>query len=227
MLQDHYFSSETSNTIIESLDDDKGISQVDLGYIALFSSEGLKDYDKLQKYYDLIRDARERNDLEFKNELIQYYEQFLARNYQDKTVCYELLPEPLMISYKADRVVFAGLERIADLATGKSSITFNFYAIGTGTSPVLPSDQFLDFEEHRVSISTTGFAESKGSSMVFAATFPRNLPSMVVTESGIFDRFGSPSTMLLRTLYEGSNAVSHVFNQTFVATSHFIYQLSL
>jgi ABC-type uncharacterized transport system permease subunit len=63
--------------------------------------------------------------------------------------------------------------------------------------------------------------------MVFAANFPTTLPSMSVTESGIFDGIQLGATMLLRTLYEGTNIIPHVFNQTFVATSHFVYQLSV
>jgi hypothetical protein len=223
VLQDHYFTNDDYENIQNCVG--KGITQADIGYVVSFDP---RDYNKLQKYFQYIKAYRNIGDLETKNELINYYEQFLARKYQDKTVCYELIPEPTQISCKFDRVVFSGLERIADLATGISGLTFNFYAIGTGTTPVLPSDIRLDFEEHRVSIAETGFAESKGSSMVFAANFPTTLQSMAVTESGIFDRFArSTATMLLRTLYEGANIVSHVFNQTFVATSHFVYQLSV
>lgn len=222
-LQEHYLTKSN----IEDLEDisDPGIKQCDLGYNILFDS---KEYTKLSKFYELVRQSREENKLSQKNELVTYYEQFLSRTYQDKTVCYEYLPEPLEIGYKMDRVVFSGLERIADLVTGKTSRTFNYYAIGTGITPVLPSDTSLDFEAHRVAIFSTGFAESKGSSMVFAANFPSTLPSMNVTESGIFDRFTTTGdTMLLRTLYVGSNVIPHVFNQTFVATSHFVYQLSI
>jgi hypothetical protein len=222
VLQDHYFTDDD----IQNIDDisGKGVGSVDVGYLLSFDP---KDKPKLSKFYDHIKVARSTNNLSRKNELIQYYEQFLSRKYQDRSVCYEHIPEPLEIGYKPDRVVFSGLERLADLATGKSDITFNYYAIGTGPSPVLPSDTSLDFEEARVSIGETGFAESKGSSMVFAAFFPSTLPSMSVTESGIFDRFTDPSTMFLRTVYTGTNIISHIFNQKFVAVSHFVYQLSV
>lgn len=224
MLQDHYLDSSTLKHINDTRAKSKGITQADFGYVLSFDP---LDEQKLSKFYDRVKIARQKNDLGLKNELIEYYEQFLSRSYNDQTVCHELIPEPYEMGYKSDRVVFAGLERIADLATGKSGSTFNYYAIGTGTAPVLPSDTVLDFEEHRVSINDTGFAESKGSSMVFAAYFPSTIPSMLVTESGIFDRPNVPSTMLLRTTYTGSNIISHVFNQTFVAVSHFVYQLSV
>ena len=226
MLQDHYLDSSTlahinNNTQAKS----KGITQCDLGYVLSFDPK--KDEQKLVKFYDRIKIARQNNDLGLKNELVEYYEQYLSRSYNDQTVCHEHLPEANEIGYRCDRVVFSGLERIADLATGKSNFTFQYYAIGTGISPVLPSDIFLDFEEIRVAIDETGFAESKGSSMVFAAYFPTTIPSMNVTESGIFDRQNEPSTMLLRTVYTGANIIAHIFNQTFVATSHFVYQLSV
>jgi len=224
MLQDHYLTGSDIDNI-EDTKEKGDLTQCDVGYNILFDS---KDYDKLQRFFATIRLCREQNNLYRKNEFIDYYEQFLSRRFQDKTTCYEWIPEPLEIGYKPDRVVFSGLERIADLVTGKTSRTFNYYAIGTGITPVLPSDTALDFEAYRVAIFTTGFAESKGSSMVFAANFPTTLPSMNVTESGIFDRFTTlDDTMLLRTLYTGSNVIPHVFNQTFVATSHFVYQLSI
>ena len=222
MLQDHYFTNDEYQRVKDSIG--KGISQVDIGYVASFDPN---DYIKLQKFYQHIKLARQTNNLARKNELVQYYEQFLTRKHQDKTVCYEWIPEPLDITSKFDRVVFSGLERIADLVTGTASLFFTHYAIGTGSTPVLPSDTELDFEESRVSMVETGFAESKGSSMVFAASFPTTLPSMSVTESGIFDRKEFPGTMLLRTTYTGSNIVSHVFNQKFVNCSHFVYQLSV
>jgi len=225
MLQDHYLDSSTLAHIKDTQAKSKGITQCDLGYVLSFDSK--KDEQKLVKFYDSVKMARQNNDLGLKNELVEYYEQYLSRSYNDQTVCHEYIPEHNEIGYRGDRVVFSGLERIADLATGKSNFTFQFYSIGTGPSPVLPSDTALNFEEHRVSINETGFAESKGSSMVFAAYFPTTIPSMDVTESGIFDRSTSPSTMLLRTVYTGANIVSHIFNQTFVATSHFVYQLSV
>lgn len=223
MLQDHYFTDKDNQNIDNNLGKG-GINNVDVGYVLSFDR---KDFLKLNKFYDNIKISRELNNLQRKNELVTYYEQFLSRKYQDKTVSYEYIPEPYSVGYKPDRVVFSGLERLADLATGKSDLTFNYYAIGTGVTPVLPSNTRLDFEEARVSIAQTGFAESKGSSMVFAAYFPATLPSMAVSESGIFDKFNEPSTMFLRTTYSGSNILNHVFNQTFIATSHFVYQLSV
>jgi|SRR5215212_1259925 len=225
MFQDHYLDTQTSQHIKDVRSKNNGgITQCDYGYLVSFDA---KDYNKLQKFNRIVREARIWNNLNKKNELITYYEQFLARSYQDQTVSYEWIPEPLQVGYKPDRVVFSGLERIADLVTGISTSTFRYYAIGTGNTPVLPSDTFLDFEESRVSIGETGFAESKGSSMVFSANFPTTLPSMSVSESGIFDRLTGFGVMLLRTLYEGANVIPHIFNQTFVATSHFVYQLSV
>ena len=194
MLQDHYLDSSTLSHINNTQKKSKGITQCDLGYVLSFDP---KDTQKLSKFYDRVKIARQKNDLRLKNELVEYYEQFLSRSYNDQTVCNELIPEPYDIGYKCDRVVFSGLERIADLTTGKSSATFTYYAIGSGPAPVLPSDVILDFEEHRVNIDDVGFAESKGSSMVFSAYFPSTIPSISVTESGIFDRLGNPSTMLL------------------------------
>lgn len=231
MFQDHYITPNETNHIyntITSPSEKKDIIPCDFGYVLLYDYENKKDWDRIRNFYSKIQKyGSDPNTKHLKNELIQYYEQFLTRKQQDKSVSYEIIPEPLEIGYRADRVVFGGLERIAELATNKSNQTFQHYAIGTGPTPVLPSDTQLDFEEARVSINESGFAESKGSSMVFAATFPTILPSMTITESGIFDKSINPSTMFLRTVYTGTNAVPHVFNQTFIATSHFVYMLSV
>ena len=160
MLQDHYLDTSVLKNIQNTVQRSKGLTQCDFGYVLTFDP---KDQEKLSKFYDRIKIARSDNNLTLKNELVEYYEQFLSRSYNDKTVSHEHIPEPYEIAYNCDRVVFSGLERLADLCTGKSDLTFNYYAIGTGSSPVIPSDQALDFEEARVSILETGFAESKGS----------------------------------------------------------------
>lgn len=227
MFQDHFINPQEVSAIYNTITspESKDIVPVDFGYTLLFDKN---DWDKVTDFYRKIKTFGEDPQKEdLKRELLQYYEQFLTRKQQDKTVCFEWIPEPLQVGYKPDRVVFSGLERIAELATGRSNQTFAWYAIGTGPTPVLPSDTQLDFEEARISMHDSGFAESKGSSMAFAATFPTILPSMTIAESGIFDRQIAPSTMFLRTVYTGTNAVPHIFNKTFIATSHFVYLLSV
>lgn len=229
MFQNHFLTPEDTNHIYETITSDKpkDIVPCDFGYTLLFDK---RDWERVNDFYRKIRmyarDPRAESQA-LRRELLEYYEQFLTRKHQDKTVCYEFIPEPLQMGYKPDRVVFSGLERLAELATGASNSTFQYYAIGSGPTPVLPSDTKLDFEEARIPILENGFAESKGSSMAFAATYPTILPSMTVFESGIFDRRVEPSTMFLRTVYSGSNAVPHVFNSTFIAVSHFVYMLSV
>ena len=176
MFQDHIINPQEINQIYNTITspERKDIIPVDFGYTLLFDK---KDWDQVTDFYHKIKTyGGDPHKEALKRELLQYYEQFLTREHQDKTVCYEFIPEPLQVGYKPDRVVFAGLERIAELATGRSGHTFSWYAIGTGPTPVLPSDTALDFEEARINMNESGFAESKGSSMAFAATFPTILP---------------------------------------------------
>ena len=201
---------------------DSGITCYDFSYI--YSYDSPKDINKLSKLFQTIRLSK---DTAKKNILLTFYEKFLDRKYNDQTVQHDIIPEMLQLGKKNDRVVFSGLERLAQLATGRSNNTFNDYGIGTGTTPVLPADSRLEFQEARVRIDETGFAESKGSSMVFAAIFPSSVPTISVSESAIFDNPAPPETMFLRTVYEGANVVEHTFNQTLVAVSHFIYLLSV
>lgn len=180
---------------------------------------------KLRKTFKLIRNLGDYQPR--KKWLLETYWNELNRFYNDQTVKFEVLPEPLQIGYAEDRVVFSGLERIAQLATGKSVNTFNFYRIGTGSNPVLPNDVGLHVEEAVTSMDDTGFAESKGSTMQFAGIFPTNIPTMSISESGIFDSRTDPSTMFLRTVYSGSNIVNHTVNTTYIAISHIIYLISV
>ena len=75
VLQEHYLT----NSDIENIEDtkQKGLTHCDVGYGLLYDQ---KDYNKLQKFYANIRAARDNNLLELKNELVQYYEQYLIRN---------------------------------------------------------------------------------------------------------------------------------------------------
>ena len=214
-----------------------GLTAYDRGFVYLYDSP--KDTNKLSYFFrrinlyaDIEHNKTFRTNTRVaakvaKEQIINEYETFLHRKYNDQTVSYRDIPEPLELGMKDDRVVFSGLERLAQLATGRSNNVFNDYGIGTGTTPVLPGDTELEFQEARVRIDETGFAESKGSSIVFAAIFPSTVPTISVSESGIFDNPQPPETMFLRTVYEGANVVEHTFNQTFVAVSHFVYLLSV
>ena len=184
-----------------------------------------KSASRLRKTFKLIRNLGDYQPR--KKWLLDTYWTELNRFYNDQTVKFEVLPEPLQIGYAEDRVVFSGLERIAQLATGKSANTFTFYRIGTGSNPVLPSDVGLHVEEASVNMDETGFAESKGSTMQFAGIFPTNIPTMSISEAGIFDAKFDPSTLFLRTVYSGSNIINHQVNQTYIAISHIVYLISV
>ncbi|MGD1837509.1 MAG: hypothetical protein ACPKPY_05565 [Nitrososphaeraceae archaeon] len=196
---------------------EKGILHYDTSYCLLFDSN---DKTKIDTLYRRIRSTSNNYNL------LDSYETTLGRIYNDQTVSFDTVPEPLEIGWKNDRVVFSGLERIAQLVTGKSSQVFRYYALGVDDTPVLPSDTTLGFEQTRSDIFRDGFAESKGSSIVFATAFPSTLATNTFTESGIFDS-GVAGTMLLRTVYDSNNVIHHTSNNTFPAVSHFIYQLSV
>ena len=197
-------------------------ADVDSSYVCSFDEKGIK---KLNKTFKLIRQLED--DTPSKEYVRDKYWNELYRYYNDQTIKYETIPEPLQIGYQEDRVVFSGLERLAQLAVNKTSKTFDHYAIGTGTTKVLPSDVSLEAELARTEIDTTGFAESKGSTLQFVGVFLPSLPSVNVSESGIFDSKFDPSTMFLRTVYTGSNIVPHIANETYIVVSHIIYLISV
>lgn len=210
---------------------DYTIKHHDHGFLTLYDK---KDYGLLQSYFKKIRTFglptlySTYKDKQYN--LLDQYEVFLHREYNDQTTTSLQrdwkLTEPLEIAYKDDRVVLTGLSRFAELITKKSERSFTHYAVGLDDSIVLPSDTKLYNQIARVPLDESGFGEPKGGSIAYAAVFPTTVPTVTIKESGIFDR-QSGGTMLLRTVYTGSNVVNQIFNQTFVVTSHFIYQISV
>jgi hypothetical protein len=155
------------------------------------------------------------------------FEDRLMRYYNDQTLPREF--EPLEQSEpKHDLVVNAGLVRIAQLVTGKSSTYFTFFASGTGIASERPADIRLSAENFRVSMLSSGFVEAVGTAMKFVGKFPSFLPSATITEGGAFDigtqNFG---TMLFRTLYPSSARFGHIQSRTFYSLMQSINQVSV
>jgi hypothetical protein len=161
------------------------------------------------------------------NPLAEAFEEKLMRYYNDQTLPREF--EPLEQSEpKHDLVVNAGLVRIAQLVTGKSTSYFTYFASGTGVAVERPSDVRLASENYRVSMIASGFVEAVGTAMKMVGKFPSFLPSALITESGAFDGgttgFG---TMFFRTLYPESSRVEHIQGRTFYSLMQSINQVSV
>lgn len=168
------------------------------------------------------------------NPLASSFEEKLMRYYNDQTVHYFYEEpthrfEPLEMSDpKKDLVVNSGLVRIAQLVTGRSTAYFTFFASGTGVAVERPSDFRLAAENHRVSMTTSGFVEAVGTAMKFVGKFPSSLPSALITEGGAFD-IGTPTfgTMLFRTLYPEGSRIEHIAGKTFYSLMQTINQVSV
>jgi hypothetical protein len=176
------------------------------------------DEERIDKELALIRDGKLPADT---------FESKLTRYHNDQTLPRE--SEPLeQTEPKHDLVVNAGLVRIAQLVTGKSSAYFNHFASGTGVALERPSDVRLAGENFRVSMVSSGFIEAVGTVMKFTGKFPSFLPNALITEGGVFD-FGEPhsGTMLFRTLYPTTSRIDHIQGRTFYSLMQSINQVSV
>jgi len=82
----------------------------------------------------------------------------------------------------------------------------------------------LKSENARVSLSTSGYQTSSGSSMKFAGFFNTGFASAVITEGGVFDA-SSGGNMLFRTVY--SSSLSHTQYSTVYTLTQSILQASI
>lgn len=121
--------------------------------------------------------------------------------------------EPLQVRKKVDLVVTAGLQRLAKLATGKTTNSFTHIACGTGTNAENAGDSALQTEVRRIAC-TDRF--DSGTSMKFSGFFDSTTATGNYAEFGIFDA-SSGGNMFSRTVF--SPAISHTQNSTvFVLT---------
>ena len=157
-----------------------------------------------------------------RSKLVDEFEDQLERKFNDQTTTLE----PLQVNKQFDRVVAAGMGRIAEFVVGESVEFFNHFAAGISISPVYASDTELVEEIARVSIDTQGYATASGAVIKYGAYFAPNVQSAEVSEAGVFD---SPEggTMLFRTVYPLNKVINHTTSITFFTLSHAIYQTSL
>ena len=208
-------------------DDDIDANFYDVNTGATYFKE---DYSLMADYFKRIRLAT--NDKILKSKLIDAYQYHIYRKWNDHHLPLDKkLAECDKAVVQIDRVVFDGLERQAQLITGKNQRYMTHYAIAAGTnvttSQVKPSETKFDDEVARLPMHFNGFADAKGSSIAFGILFNVNVPTALITNSGVTDGPEDSSTIVyLRTNYIGSNRVQITFGQTLGAFTSIVYQRS-
>lgn len=119
--------------------------------------------------------------------------------------CYAILRDALtgkIIQFEDDAVVVtAGKRRIADLVNGRSTVFFNYCAVGSGSATPTIGDVALSAELARNIVTST----SRNSTQAIFETFFTTAQAIgTVTESGLFDASAN-GTMLCRGNFEGIN----------------------
>jgi len=150
----------------------------------------------------------------------------LKRQFHDQTTDIEALE--ITNPYKGDLVVNSGLVRIAQLIAGKTTASFSALASGTGTAAERASDTRLSSENWRVSMISSGYIESQGTTVKMAGKFPTTVPSATISEGGAFDTGAANSgTMLFRTVYPTTSFVQHVQSRTFFSLLQSLNQIAI
>jgi hypothetical protein len=126
--------------------------------------------------------------------------------------------EPLQVVKKVDLVVTAGLQRLAKLATGKTTNSFTHIACGTGTNAESPGDTALQTEVRRIAC-TDRF--DSGTSMKFSGFFDSTTATGSYTEFGLFDA-ASAGNLFSRTVF--TPAISHTNGSTVFTLTQVVAQ---
>lgn len=126
--------------------------------------------------------------------------------------------EPLQVVKKVDLVTTVGLQRLARLATGKTSNSFTHIACGTGTNAENAGDTALQTEVRRIACSDRF---DSGTSMKFSGFFDSTTATGNYTEFGLFDA-ASSGNLFSRTVF--SPAISHVNGSTVFTLTQVVAQ---
>ena len=126
--------------------------------------------------------------------------------------------EPLQVRKKVDLVTTAGLQRLAKLATGKTTTSFTHIACGTGSNAESAGDTGLQAEVRRIAV-TDRF--DSGTQMKFSGFFDSNTATGSYTEFGLFDAAAS-GNLFSRTVF--MPAISHTQNSTVFTLTEVVSQ---
>jgi hypothetical protein len=182
------------------------LNYLDVNRVALFATSD-QEYVRRQLCHDRFDSFNERID----------------RALNDQTAFDDLAKrhlEPLEVRRKVDLVVTAGLQRLAKLATGKTTNSFTHIACGTGTNAENAGDTALQTEVRRIAV-TDRF--DSGTAIKFSGFFDSTTATGSYSEFGIFDG-AAGGNMFSRTVF--APAISHVQNDTVFSLTQVVSQAS-
>lgn len=153
-----------------------------------------------------------------------YFDEQLLRRYEDKRSGTDIKMQPLQIAVKPNKILKDGLTRFNSIMANKSSAFFNFYASGTGTSPVSIGNKGLDDENARVDMRRDGILDATGNVLFMRARFPSGIADADISEFGACDQAEDPSTFAWRVVL--SDPLEHIQNERFYNSSHYLVTYS-
>lgn len=138
---------------------------------------------------------------------------------------------PTAIGFAENKMTDNGLQRHGELVCMKTNKLFNYFAIGSGSSPTTSQSNVLDVEIGRSNMdSDDGFRVAAGNNIIECGYFDETYPSFTASESGCFDGDGTDPTneiMEWRAVYPVSQQVAHTQNVNFMTYIHTIYQRAI
>lgn len=182
------------------------------------------DYDKVTKFFETIRDYRQRRDRRLPL-LIESVDKRIERFQNDQTI---EGPKPIEVVEKKDLITAAGRSRAAELITGYSFATFDNMAVGTSQIPPQDSDFKLYAEVGRVSSQQTGFVSPSGSVIKHVATFAPSFPSGVYWEVAPVDLDveSDDQSIFARVVFTPERPAVHTSGEDFFSIHHSTFTTS-
>lgn len=192
-------------------------------------------YRLLQHYSKAIRSCitwnpfRAEQIQNMKNKVINDFELNFENYFQDRksglkwfSSGYRFEPHDLLI--QGNKVTWQGLSHFLRIASGQTSIYFDWMGIGKGTATYIPFNrQTLYNQVSRVSARQFGDVNTDGNVFKVSAPFPTSVPTDDITEYGGFTKI-TGGIMLFIAM--AARALHQILNETFVQATHHIIFVS-
>jgi hypothetical protein len=127
-------------------------------------------------------------------------------------------PRPMEAVTTPNILTSNGMALLARLFMIKTTLRYNHYASGNGTTIAQMGDIQLQSEQARIGIDTDGFDTPAGTIARWGAIFIPTFPSHVISEAGVFNA-ASGGTMLNRTVYPSTQRITHTIFVDFYTLS--------
>lgn len=178
------------------------------------------DYSKLQDFMAKIRLYNWYKDYQSAFNLTALLNIFIRKTWNDHhpSLLHDIKVEAIDSDIGTNKITASGIIGMVAILSNQSNKFFNYFSMGTGTTPETIGQKSLIAEVIRISVLTDGSIAARGSVWNHVANLGYGAPSGTYYEFGIHDGPLEPSRMFSRSVLPAG--LSHVQNESFVTASH-------